>query len=327
MFGASRVVFSRDGEYLAVQARNPPLSLFRLNRDLTPVELPGVRGATDFALGDRYAAARDSAGKLTVWDIAGGKKLPAPGGESLSKLVIDETGQFLASLSQDHYGKGAILIRTLPALKQIGRVAFDSRPEFALAPGGTRLAISGRSRATASSAWRFHVDIVDVASARRLLRIHEDRSLTMLRFSPDGQTLWTIGDPSNDQDKELRVWDAAHGRLLARLPHEQDIYKLRRSSQAGILATQSNGVIGIWNFVTGKLLGQYSDSEELTDFQLSRDGRHLLTGNRKGEISLALWRDEDLRLEACQRLTRNLSAEEWAHYLGAEPYRATCPPR
>jgi len=272
MFGASRVVFSRDGEYLAVQARNPPLSLFRLNRDLTPVELPGVRGATDFALGDRYAAARDSAGKLTVWDIAGGKKLPAPGGESLSKLVIDETGQFLASLSQDHFGKGAIMVRTLPALKQIGRVAFDSRPEFALAPGGTRLAISGRSRATASSAWRFHVDIVDVATARRLLRIHEDRSLTMLRFSPDGQTLWTIGDPSNDQDKELRVWDAAHGRLLARLPHEQDIYKLRRSSQAGILATQSNGVIGIWNFVTGKLLGQYSDSEELTDFQLSRDG-------------------------------------------------------
>ncbi len=325
MYGASQVVFSRDGEYLAVQARsNPPLSLYRLDRGLTPVELAGVRGASDITLGARYAAARDSSGKLAVWDLAGGKKLSAPIGDTPWDMAFDETGQHLATMSQDQYGKGAIMIRTLPALKQTGRVAFDSQPEFALAPGGTRLAISGRSRASATSSWRFHVDIVDVASARPLLRIHEDRSLTMLRFSPDGKTLWTIGDPINDQARELRVWDAANGRLLARLSHEQNIYKLRRSAQGGVLATQSNGVIGIWNFVTGKLLGHYSDSEELIDFQLSRDGRRLLTGNRKGQISLALWHDDDLRLDACQRLMRNLSADEWRRYLGSEPYRATC---
>jgi hypothetical protein len=34
---------------------------------------------------------------------------------------------------------------------------------------------------------------------------------------------------------------------------------------------------------------------------------------------------EDLIAEACARLTRNLTQEEWERYLGDEPYRKTCP--
>jgi hypothetical protein len=34
---------------------------------------------------------------------------------------------------------------------------------------------------------------------------------------------------------------------------------------------------------------------------------------------------KDLIDEACARLTRNLTPEEWRQYLGDEPYRKTCP--
>jgi len=38
-----------------------------------------------------------------------------------------------------------------------------------------------------------------------------------------------------------------------------------------------------------------------------------------------LWRPEDLIAEACARLPRNLTREEWQQYIGDEPYRPTCP--
>ena len=50
----------------------------------------------------------------------------------------------------------------------------------------------------------------------------------------------------------------------------------------------------------------------------------LLTGSADGNLVMWLWRSEDLRDEACRRLTRNLDAEEWARYLGDRPYRSTC---
>jgi hypothetical protein len=52
----------------------------------------------------------------------------------------------------------------------------------------------------------------------------------------------------------------------------------------------------------------------------SPDGKYLVTGNK----AWLLWPD-DLVAEACARLTRNLSPEEWRQYLGDEPYRKTCP--
>lgn len=37
-----------------------------------------------------------------------------------------------------------------------------------------------------------------------------------------------------------------------------------------------------------------------------------------------LWKTDDLQAEACRRLTRNLTEDEWRQYLGDEPYRKTC---
>jgi WD40 repeat protein len=44
------------------------------------------------------------------------------------------------------------------------------------------------------------------------------------------------------------------------------------------------------------------------------------------DTSVRMWRPrhEDLITEASSRLTRNLTPEEWQHYLGEEEYRQTC---
>jgi hypothetical protein len=37
------------------------------------------------------------------------------------------------------------------------------------------------------------------------------------------------------------------------------------------------------------------------------------------------WNPQDWLVEACRRLTRNLSGTEWLTYFGDEPYALTCP--
>lgn len=324
LYGANRIVFSRNGSFVAVRSRSTGVSLFKLGSGMTAVNLSGARGAEDVALNSRYLAARNrEQRRLMVWDMNSGKALSVPGNEDPWAIAFDETEQYLATLHADAWGKGFIRVRALPSMKETGRVPFDNKPDFALSSGRTRLAITGRERGTARSPWRLFITIVDVAGSRPILRIEENRSLTLMQFGIDGKTLLTIGE-SGDEARELRVWDTARGKLLARLRHEKSIDAIRRMPGSNMLATRTGNTIWIWNVLGGELLGQITDDAGFEDFRFSPDGRYLLTGSRVGGARLWQWRSEDLRREACHRLPRNLTVDEWTRYLGAVPYRATC---
>ena len=49
------------------------------------------------------------------------------------------------------------------------------------------------------------------------------------------------------------------------------------------------------------------------------------TGSHDHTAVLWLWKTEDLRDEACKRLSYNLTMAEWSRYVGNTPYRKTCP--
>jgi hypothetical protein len=56
----------------------------------------------------------------------------------------------------------------------------------------------------------------------------------------------------------------------------------------------------------------------------SPDGRHFASAGGS-TVRVCPWQPDHLVAEACARVTRNLSQEEWTQYLGDEPYRQTCP--
>jgi WD40 repeat protein len=58
---------------------------------------------------------------------------------------------------------------------------------------------------------------------------------------------------------------------------------------------------------------------------LSRDGKFIATAGADGTARVWLWRPEDLVHEACARLTRNLTHQEWDLNMDKERYRRTCP--
>ena len=63
--------------------------------------------------------------------------------------------------------------------------------------------------------------------------------------------------------------------------------------------------------------------------RFAEDQRYLEVASIVGaevRITRHALRPDDLREDACSRLTRNLTVEEWKEYLGpAIPYRKTCP--
>ena len=80
----------------------------------------------------------------------------------------------------------------------------------------------------------------------------------------------------------------------------------------------------MWDAVTGARLAQLPDAGYLRAATFSPDGRYVLAGYDERSAALWLWRSDDLRDQACARLTYNLSHAEWERWFSKQPYRKIC---
>jgi WD40 repeat protein len=139
-----------------------------------------------------------------------------------------------------------------------------------------------------------------------------------MAFSPGGAPL--VAGRGN----EIQLWDLQTGRATARLRHEEDVRGVRFSPEEGILATFSGAGVSVWDYARATLLSRIPGGGVVFDLRFSPDGRLLVTGSAEGG-AVWRWKNDDLCTEACRRLDRNLSREEWESYLGAVAYRPSCP--
>ena len=128
-------------------------------------------------------------------------------------------------------------------------------------------------------------------------------------------------------DKTARLWDAATGKQIFVLNHDGWVRNVVFSPDGKYVATASDdNTARIWNASTGKLIGSFKHDGVVNNVVFSPDGKYIATASVDNTARLWICSStEDLINEASNRLTRNLTPEEWKKYMGDEPYHKTFP--
>jgi len=132
---------------------------------------------------------------------------------------------------------------------------------------------------------------------------------------------------SGSDDNTARVWEATSGREVARLTHGDRVSAVAFSPDGRYVVSGSrDATVRVWEATSGREVARLTHGDRVFDVAFSPDGRFVVSGSWDGTARVWWWRPEDLIAEACRRLPRNLTREEWQRYVGPEvPYHATCP--
>lgn len=317
----NRLMFSESGTHLVASGISG-LFLLDVIQGMAFKEIGNPRASfvsNDTAISTHYVAQFDRASQtLRAWETAGGREVATLATEDLDDLVFDASGAVLAARQQGAPQNGIVRVWALPELREIGKLPIHDSMPFALSPQGRLIAMAVSEPGATKHSYSSYVDVYQVADGHRVARIPGSSGVT-LTFPPRGEALFVIAN------NEVHILDLDTGKMRTPLIHEQSVDALRMSPEHGVVATLVQDRVFIWNYTNGELLAQLVNKGHFADFRFADNGRYLLSGNRDHAAVLWLWKTEDLRDEACKRLGRNLTPDEWAQYLGAMAYQNTCP--
>jgi WD40 repeat protein len=163
--------------------------------------------------------------------------------------------------------------------------------------------------------WRQAVDLE--TSARAI------RPRTM-RFSSTGALLAIVDDQDRRMVHVLNL--SAPADSPRTFPHEAEVTSAcLHPGDSFLLTTGSDYGVRVWSLEPGDLVAEFKHDADVITARFSPDGRYVLSAGGRSDRTarLWIWRPEDLVAEACGRISRDLTQEEWDQYLGEEPYRRT----
>jgi len=160
----------------------------------------------------------------------------------------------------------------------------------------------------------------DVVSGTMLAEARLKGSAKAIDYSPDGSKIAVASD-----NESVSIWDSSLTRQLIQIWQEGSVGTLAFSNDGLYLATGSDDKTArVWDIESGKEIARIEHDGAVRSVDFSPDEAELASASDDGMIRISLWRPEDMIADACCRLSRNLTLEEWRQYMGDEPYANTC---
>lgn len=164
----------------------------------------------------------------------------------------------------------------------------------------------------------------EVESGQKLFEISDHTSrLNHLEWSANGAYIVTSGS-----DYMARVYNAATGKMLNAIRIENQQGHGTLSADGRWLLAPGTNTWMVWDLQNGTAVSVLDAPAKIDIAVWSPDGKAIITGTDDGNAAIRPWALyaplSDVLAEACERVTANLTGDEWVQYLGASAYRATC---
>jgi WD40 repeat protein len=147
-----------------------------------------------------------------------------------------------------------------------------------------------------------------------------DFGVETVAFSPDGKYVVSGGGET------ARVWVAATGAEVSRMTHDGSVSSVAFSPDGKyVLSRGSDGTALLGEADTGMEVARITSASGVISAAFSPDGKYMLFVSVYGDAHVMLWQADDLIINACESMSRNLTRAEWAQYIGdVLPYQAVC---
>jgi len=166
--------------------------------------------------------------------------------------------------------------------------------------------------------------VMEAATGKEVSRLAHYGTVHEVAFSPDGKWLATAS-----VDNTARVMEAATGKEVSRRSHQGIVNAVAFSPDGKWLATGSeDNTARVMEAATGKELIRHQMNGPIISVSFLGNSSLVVASRTSStliEISHIIIDPTELIRDACSRLPRNLTREEWDRYLHGESYRATCP--
>ncbi len=154
------------------------------------------------------------------------------------------------------------------------------------------------------------------------------------RISPDEKKLLSVNtvaifninnDAVTARESTIRIWDLLSGQEINRVIHNSWVNDIIWSPDGNYVFSGGwDGVVRMWKVDSGNEVGRITHGAPIKSLAYTPDGSQVISVSSDGGYEVSYWKPEDMMVQACLRLTRNLTISEWAKYFSNIEYHATC---